>query len=72
MSFYSKLLEYKRKNNLNYNDIGQIVDKYGDAANIIDLEYPERSGKYLVDKVIKTFSSAGYRRQIYLGKKVSE
>lgn len=44
---------------------------YGYFANIKDKEYPEREGRYYVEKVVSTFSTQGGRRKIYLGRKDS-
>lgn len=43
----------------------------GNVAEIIDEDFPERSGKYLVVKVETKFDEAGAKRKIDLGIKVS-
>jgi hypothetical protein len=43
----------------------------GNVAVIQDKEYPDRDGKYIVDKVTTTFGTNGARRVIELGLKVS-
>lgn len=43
--------------------------EHSDIVEIEDFEYPEREGRYLVDRVVKTFGVNGIRRTIYPGKK---
>lgn len=42
---------------------------HGYVADITDTEYPERSGKYLIDKVVMYFGVNGYKRELTLGGK---
>lgn len=44
--------------------------QHNDAAVLIDPEYPERDGVYLIDEVKQTFGVSGYRRQLTLGVKI--
>ena len=39
-------------------------------AEVLDNEYPDRAGAYLVDRVDIQFGQGGYRREIHLGGKV--
>lgn len=43
--------------------------EHGDIAEINDPNYPERSGSFFIDKVVKTFGINGYRREVTLGPK---
>jgi hypothetical protein len=42
----------------------------GNVANILNENFPEKSGKYIVDKVTTTFGTGGARRKVELGLKV--
>ena len=42
---------------------------HGDFVKIVDEDYPDRSGKYIVDKVNIKHGVTGYRRTITLGRK---
>jgi len=44
--------------------------EHNDIAVVVDPEYPEREGAYMIDSVKKTFGTGGYRRQITLGVRV--
>ena len=43
----------------------------GDIVSLTDDLYPERAGKYYIDKVVKTWGMGGFRREITLGPKAS-
>lgn len=43
--------------------------EHGDIAVLTDPDYPERSGSYFIDEVVKTFGVGGSRREIKLGPK---
>lgn len=43
--------------------------KHGYIANLVDDEYPERSGKYYIESVKTEFSPSGFRRNIEPGKR---
>lgn len=43
--------------------------EHGDVAALHDSDYPERSGRYYIDSVKKTFGVGGSRREIKLGPK---
>lgn len=40
-------------------------------ADLLDVRYPQRAGRYLVDKVTTTFGPEGFRRKVELGKRVT-
>ncbi len=40
-------------------------------ADLLDTRYPQRAGRYLVDKVSTTFGPDGFKRKVELGKKVT-
>lgn len=42
---------------------------HGEALKITSALYPDREGKYYVDRIKKTFSRQGYRQEIELGQK---
>ncbi len=42
----------------------------GNVANIVNEDFPEKSGKYIVDKVTTTFGTGGARRKVEVGLKV--
>ena len=44
---------------------------YGYIANIRDTRYPEREGRYYVEKVVSSFSARGGQRKVFLGRKES-
>ena len=44
---------------------------HGFKADISSILYPERSGQYYVDSLVKEYSTAGIRRAITLGRKVN-
>ncbi|MGJ1352397.1 hypothetical protein ACR79P_08520 [Sphingobacterium spiritivorum] len=44
--------------------------EHNDIAVIQSPEYPERDGAYMIDEVVKTFDTSGYRRKITLGVKI--
>jgi len=44
--------------------------KAGDVLNIIDFEYPERNGKYLVEKVVTKYDENGISRQVTISFKI--
>ena len=50
---------------------GEPLAKHNDIAVIVDPEYPEREGAYLIDAVKVSFGTSGYRRQITLGVKTN-
>lgn len=47
-------------------------DKYnhGDIIEIIDTKYKEKTGKYIIEKVVTNFSQSGYRQTVYISSKV--
>lgn len=45
--------------------------QHSDIASITDKRYPERAGDYIIDKVVTTWGTGGFRRKIDLGVKVS-
>ncbi len=45
--------------------------QHGDIVKLIDDDNPERQGRYLVKKVVKTFSARGYRQTLDIENKVS-
>lgn len=45
--------------------LGEPAVEHGDIANIYDVKFPERAGKYVIKKVVTTFGINGYRQQIY-------
>lgn len=45
--------------------------QHGYQVNLKDRRYPEREGSYMVDRVVTTFGSNGFRREVELGKQVS-
>ncbi|GAB2586629.1 hypothetical protein GCM10027190_39660 [Spirosoma areae] len=47
------------------------VCEFGYSARLIDVDYPEREGRYYVNAVKTEFSSSGGRRTVTLGVKVS-
>lgn len=50
---------------------GNPLLRHGDVASLIDLKYPERTGKYIVKEVNTTFGSNGYKQEISLAEKIS-
>jgi hypothetical protein len=42
----------------------------GNVANIVNEVFPEKSGKYIVDKVTTTYGTSGARRKVEIGLKV--
>ncbi len=46
------------------------VVERGNVANIINEDFPEKSGKYIVDKVTITYGTSGARRKVEIGLKV--
>ncbi|MEO1006846.1 MAG: hypothetical protein AAFW67_13570, partial [Cyanobacteria bacterium J06638_38] len=44
---------------------------HGDTVKIIDSDFPEREGSYIVDDVKVSFSVGGFRREIQIGKALS-
>lgn len=52
-----------------FRTFGTPTVRHGDIANIIDDDYPERNGRYFVDKVVTMFGNNGFFRDVYLGKK---
>jgi hypothetical protein len=48
---------------------GLPATEHGDIAEITDPDYPERAGRYSIDKVIKTWGVGGSRRQSFIGPK---
>jgi hypothetical protein len=44
---------------------------HGQVANIIDPKFEARKGNHFIDRVITTFGTEGFRRQVYLGRKAS-
>lgn len=52
-----------------FKSFGFPLVEHGHELQIIDKYYPEREGIYIVDKVVKTFDTGGYRRLIELGYK---
>jgi len=44
---------------------------HGQVAEIIDPRFESRNGKNFIDKVITTFGTRGFRREVYLGRKAS-
>jgi phage protein D len=44
---------------------------HGEVADLRDNLYPARSGRYLVDKVVTTFGTGGFRREVEVGPKAS-
>jgi hypothetical protein len=44
--------------------------EHGETIELLDAEYPDRRGAYLVDAVGIDFSASGYRRTIEIGQKV--
>lgn len=56
------------------NDITTFGKPYiepGDVAILIDSEYSERNGSYLVDEVVTTFGVGGFRRKITIERKLA-
>lgn len=45
--------------------------RHGDIAVIRDNDYPERAGKYYIDKTVTTFGVNGFRREVHLGVKAA-
>jgi hypothetical protein len=45
------------------------VIRHGDVCEVIDLEWPEREGRFLVDRVVTNFGVNGIRRMVQPGKK---
>ncbi len=45
--------------------------EHGGVSQLTDAEFPERSGRYLIDKVRTAFGMGGYRQEISLGKKAT-
>jgi hypothetical protein len=43
------------------------IVRHGDIAQIIDNEFPEREGRFIVDRVLTSFGVGGIRRQIEPG-----
>ncbi len=51
--------------------LGQPSAKVGDSIHIIDPDYPdEREGTYLIEEVIKEYSSSGYSQKVKVGMKI--
>lgn len=50
---------------------GKPYVRHGDAVMLHDPDLPERDGNYLVQKVVRSFSEAGYRQNITLERKLS-
>jgi hypothetical protein len=69
-SVAEKALEKMRVTTMkgNITSFGIPYADHGYVANIIDDEYPERSGKYFIDKVTIRFGVDGFRRILELGK----
>ncbi len=49
---------------------GKPFINHGDEVKLVDLFYPERDGRYLVKKVLRTFGIDGYRQQLELDIKI--
>jgi hypothetical protein len=49
---------------------GEPSIKHGDHVNLTDKKFPERSGKFLVNSVTKSFGLGGYRQEVDLGIKL--
>ncbi|GAB3194720.1 hypothetical protein ABID22_000129 [Pontibacter aydingkolensis] len=45
--------------------------RHGDAAKLVDWQYPERNGTYIVKAVTTTFGNNGFRQQVTLAQKIS-
>jgi hypothetical protein len=54
-----------------FTTFGKPIIEHGDTVELIDLKFTERNGEYLVDEVVKTQGSGGYRQKVKLGAKVS-
>ena len=54
-----------------FTSFGNPPAEHGDIAVLSDPDYPERSGRYFIDEVVKTFGVGGSRRQIKLGPKAA-
>lgn len=44
--------------------------QHGDSVTIIDNEFPEREGRYVIDKTIVKFGTGGFRRTVEIGKQL--
>lgn len=44
---------------------------HGQVADITDPRFDTRKGRHFIEKVVTTFGTGGFRRQVYLGKKAS-
>jgi hypothetical protein len=53
----------------NFSCFGQPFVQHNDVANIVDEYYPEKAGRYYVDKVETEFGTSGFHRKVYLGPK---
>jgi hypothetical protein len=49
---------------------GEPTVNSGDVVSLFSTELPERNGKYLVKKVVRSFSESGYRQKIEIEAKV--
>jgi len=55
-----------------FTTFGEPVVNHGDFAQIEDLKFPEKNGKYLIKSVNVSFGLNGYRQNIELDSKVNE
>lgn len=67
----AELVKFKYEGFYGYfSTFGDKSAKHGDIANLIDLNNPERSGRYLIKKVVKNFGQDGFKQTIHLDAKI--
>lgn len=54
-----------------FDSIGLPLSRHSQIAHLIDSRYPEREGKFFIDRVRFEYGSSGYRRTNTIGKKAA-